>query len=433
MSWPGTATLRWGPPPPAPANDAFTAASGISGATGSVDGNSEWATREPGEPGGTTWTVASVWYRWTAPASGTASFWVTDGDLYPRVDVYTGSRVDALTEAELISPGDEQVYPGARVTVRVVAGVTYAIQVQGDDYQNGPFRMLWSMLRPPHDNLAGAAPLSGREGVSPPWDWSATTIRATAEPGEPNHNPNRAPQATVWFRWTAPGSGPVTFEIASHGTYPNLLAAYTGTSYGSLTQIARTEWNYRESMRFDAVAGGTYLIVADGGPFGGGQIALRWSQYTDPLKPQGTVVIDGGASSTGQRMVTLTLSATDNIGVTGIRVSNSPMVDAWGDLSGKRSTQWVLSRAEDIEGNAATVRWSLTDLYRGGNNAGGTKTVYVQWRDEQGNWSPIASDTIVANLPPIGDDLPPVGSDIRRKPPGLSLPGTTVRKPWPVL
>ncbi|WP_200207479.1 hypothetical protein [Micromonospora coerulea] len=409
VQWPGTATLRWEPPPPAPANDAFAAATAISGATGSVDGNSEWATREPAEPTGNGWPVASVWYRWTAPSSGSVSFWVTDGELYPMVDVYSGSAVNALTVAEQVSPGDEQVHPGARVTVRVTAGTIYAIQVQGSDYVNSRFRMLWSMLRPPHDDLASAAPLSGRAGVSPAGDWYATSLRATAETAEPRHDPDRAPAATVWFRWTAPASGPVTFEVGEANT-TNMFAVYTGTGYGSLTQLGRTGWETWHDLRFDAVGGTSYLIVADGGPYGGGALRLRWSQYTDPTRPSGTVVVDGGASATAQRLVTLTLNATDNARVTGVRVSNSPAVDAWSDPSGNGGTQSVLRNAEDLDGNPAAVAWSLTDLYRGGTNDGGTKTVYAQWRDEQGNWSPVASDTIVANLPAIGDTLPPTGS-----------------------
>ncbi|HEX7744905.1 MAG TPA: hypothetical protein VF462_06555, partial [Micromonosporaceae bacterium] len=268
VHWPGTATLRWGPPPPPPANDAFAAATAVSGATGSVTGTSEWATRETGEPTGRGAPVASVWYRWTAPSSGTVSFWVTDNRMFPTVDVYTGSRVDALTEAPLmVDPGDEWAYPGVRTTVHVTAGASYAIQVQGDSYPNGSFRMVWSSQPPPHDNLANAVSLSGRQGVSPPSDWTATTIRATAEPGEPRHDPNRAPGATVWFRWTAPASGPVTFEVGEANT-TNMFAVYTGTGYGSLTQIGRTDWGTWHDIRFDAVGGRTYLIVADGGAYG---------------------------------------------------------------------------------------------------------------------------------------------------------------------
>ncbi|HZM77183.1 MAG TPA: hypothetical protein VFC19_15735 [Candidatus Limnocylindrales bacterium] len=399
-AWPGTVTLRWGSPPPAPANDAFAAATAIAGATGGIEGMSEWATREPGEPTGNGWPVASVWYRWVATSTGSVSFWVTDGDLSPMVNIYTGSRVDALLDVPRSGPGPEQIYPGARLTAQVTAGVAYYVQVQGSGYENGRFSMRWSMARPPHDNLASAQVLSGREGASPPLDWSATTIRATTEKREPWHDPGRAPLATVWYRWTAPGTGPVTFEVGSTNT-TNMIAAYSGSGYGSLTQIARTGWEWWHSLRFNAVAGQTYLIVADGGPYGGGQMVLRWSQYNDPTKPSGSLSIDGGAATTGQRLVTLTLSATDNVGVTGVRVSNSPTLTDTADPGGGGVTQWILARAEEIEGNAGSITWSLTDLYRGGTNDGGTKTVYAQWRDAQGNWSPVASATIVADLPPI--------------------------------
>jgi hypothetical protein len=91
-------------------------------------------------------------------------------------------------------------------------------------------------------------------------------------------------------------------------------------------------------------------------------------------------------------MVTLTLSATDNVGVTGVRISNSPMLEEVGGDAGAQ--QWLM-RGADVDGNPGTVRRSLTDLFYGGNNAVGTKTVYVQWRDAQGNWSPVYTDTIV--------------------------------------
>jgi hypothetical protein len=90
-------------------------------------------------------------------------------------------------------------------------------------------------------------------------------------------------------------------------------------------------------------------------------------------------------------MATLTLSATDNMGVTGVRVSNSARLQ---DVGGKAGAQQQLRRAADVDGNPVTVRWSLTDLFHGGSNAVSAKTVYVQWRDAQGNWSPVASDTI---------------------------------------
>src|SRR4029453_13648523 len=55
----------------APANDDFANAEAISGESGSVAGTTVGASRQPGEPD---YLEASVWYRWTAPSNGWATF-----------------------------------------------------------------------------------------------------------------------------------------------------------------------------------------------------------------------------------------------------------------------------------------------------------------------------------------------------------------------
>jgi glucose/arabinose dehydrogenase/PKD repeat protein len=95
-----------------------------------------------------------------------------------------------------------------------------------------------------------------------------------------------------------------------------------------------------------------------------------WAADTSP--PTGTVVINGGASATNSRAVTLTLSATDALSaVTQMRFSN---------------TGTSFSTAEAY---ATTKAWTLS-------SGAGTKTVYVQYKDAAGNWSSLPiTDTIV--------------------------------------
>src|SRR2546423_452429 len=67
------------PPPPAPtgppANDNFAAATTLQGAAGTITGDSTGATREAGEPAHPASPRGrSVWFNWTAPASGNATF-----------------------------------------------------------------------------------------------------------------------------------------------------------------------------------------------------------------------------------------------------------------------------------------------------------------------------------------------------------------------
>src|SRR5215469_3994756 len=59
-----------------PANDNFTNAIALLGADGVIFGNNVNATTEPGEPTTVAGSPsgASIWYSWTAPGTGTATF-----------------------------------------------------------------------------------------------------------------------------------------------------------------------------------------------------------------------------------------------------------------------------------------------------------------------------------------------------------------------
>lgn len=121
---------------PVPANDDFADATVLSGSIEEEEGADEaryWAsargfnwnaTKEEGEPdhGGDV-GGASVWYRWTAPASGLADVGICEGR--PQVlGLYTGESIDALV------PVGETPFP-CHVTLSATAGATYWIAVDG--------------------------------------------------------------------------------------------------------------------------------------------------------------------------------------------------------------------------------------------------------------------------------------------------------------
>src|SRR5262245_35508433 len=60
---------------------------------------------------------------------------------------------------------------------------------------------------------------------------NGTTVGATAEPGEPDHY---GVGKTVWYRWTAPGTGGAKVSVCGSG---NTVAVYTGSSVGALTEV----------------------------------------------------------------------------------------------------------------------------------------------------------------------------------------------------
>ena len=123
-------------PPPAPANDNFSAAQAISDCVGTTTGSNVNATRETGEPihlqspQGSSGS-RSIWYSWQAPVSGSATI-STAGSAFDTVlAVYTGNAVNSLT---LIGNNDD-VDPGVNLTSSVTftatAGTTYRIAVDG--------------------------------------------------------------------------------------------------------------------------------------------------------------------------------------------------------------------------------------------------------------------------------------------------------------
>ena len=130
-----------GPPaPPLPPNDNFANATVIQGVADATLGNSTGASIEVGEPvilpsdsgggGG-----RSVWYRWTSPVNGSATF-DTEGSGYDTIlAVSTGNSLGGLTRLSVnddLAPGETTA---SRVTFSVTAGTTYQLVIDG--YNNG--------------------------------------------------------------------------------------------------------------------------------------------------------------------------------------------------------------------------------------------------------------------------------------------------------
>lgn len=119
-----------------PANDRFANAQTIAGATGNAAGTYAGAGREAGEPEHGQWTV---WYRWTAPASGVAAFSIPSGNWPAGISAYTGSSLDSLAGVGYGEAG----YPA---TFAVTAGTVYQLAVtDGYNQWGGDFSLAWSL------------------------------------------------------------------------------------------------------------------------------------------------------------------------------------------------------------------------------------------------------------------------------------------------
>ena len=123
------------------------------------------------------------------------------------------------------------------------------------------------MTRPANDKFASAKWISGRSVTI-----TASNVNATRETGEPKIGGN-AGGKSVWFNWTATGTGATTITLAG-SSFNTLLGVYKGSSVGSLTLISSNNdaaaGTKTSKLSFRATKGVTYHIVVDGYNAGSG-------------------------------------------------------------------------------------------------------------------------------------------------------------------
>lgn len=256
-----------------PANNAFASATVVSGASVSVTGSNVGANKESGEPvhpdsaGG-----ASVWWAWTAPASGTATVFTSGSSFDTILAVYTGTTVSALTR--IASNDDGGSGSASLLTFNAAAGTTYRILVDG--YGGATGSIVLGIV------LAGAGGGSSNDSFANRTAFPATggslsgsNAGATRETGEPSHAGSVASKS-VWYTWTATASGAVTLSTAG-SSFDTVLAVYTGSAVGSLTLVASNDDGPNTTtslVAFSATLGTTYQIAVDGYSGASGSVVI---------------------------------------------------------------------------------------------------------------------------------------------------------------
>src|SRR5258708_2152957 len=144
-------------------------------------------------------------------------------------------------------------------------GLERSAGVRAPAWWLGPLGWAWLLLlllagrsfaAPLNDDFANAIVVSGTAGTT-----TRTPPLATKQPGEPNHAGN-AGGHSIWYAWTAPSSGPITF-FTQGSAFDTLLAAYTGSSVSTLTAVAANDdipgglWS---GVTINAVLGTTYYL-----------------------------------------------------------------------------------------------------------------------------------------------------------------------------
>jgi hypothetical protein len=278
----GTFTLRILPATP-PANDDFAAAIPVGpGLPVSLGGDNRFATVQAMEPDhgavdDTTFSPHdSVWYTWTPSANVQARIRVCNSDFGARLGVYSGNAVNALTRVMPAVPINQQ--PFCSLRFNAVMGTTYRIAVGGSQEDTeGNFNLDIHVFTPPaNDNFADAQQLRAALPVS----MSGSTIDAGAETGEPSHDGDLGPEASVWYRWTPSSGGPVSIDTCA-SDFDALIGVHTGSALNALTRVSTSDGGpgcggpFGGKLTMDVTAGTTYFIAVDGFHEGNFTLALR--------------------------------------------------------------------------------------------------------------------------------------------------------------
>lgn len=221
-------------PPAVPPNDNFTNAIVIQNVIGATLGDSTGATKEAGEPvmlpgnsggdGG-----RSIWYRWTSPVNGTATF-DTEGSGFDTIlAVSTGSSVGSLSRLSVNDDLASGETTASRVTFSVTAGTTYQLVIDG--FNNG----------------------AGTEFGIIELNWSATGAAPSPTP-----TPSPSPSFSVAGRVLDPGNNGVAgARLALDG--PNLV---NGLPPSAIT--TDSGGNFQFSL---LTPGGSYTVRPDDARF----------------------------------------------------------------------------------------------------------------------------------------------------------------------
>jgi hypothetical protein len=138
----GTVVLNVGPP----GNDEFANAYRLSGVSGQTNGSNYAASKEPmerahaGDVGG-----HSVWYQWTAPATGPVDINTVGSTFNTTLAVYTGTVLTNLNPIASNIDDAEGAGLASRVDFWASAGTNYRIAIDGFGGAIGNFILSWNM------------------------------------------------------------------------------------------------------------------------------------------------------------------------------------------------------------------------------------------------------------------------------------------------
>jgi hypothetical protein len=236
-------------------NDSFDNAVQVSGTNIVYSGDFAGATLEPGEPH--PYGTNTVWFSWTAPATGAAQVEAvvqTFGQYpsqYPAA-VFTGSAVDQL---QAVRTAPIYWYQPDPVRFLAIEGVIYHFQLSGTGTTNNTFALQFQPYGVcSNDYFTNASVLGAEYSITTPLPVGG----ATMEPGEPAHR-GAVPQKSLWWKWQPQHWSACSLDASSSVASNYVLAVYVGNSVDTLALVKKAT---NAICNFTADGGETYYIAA---------------------------------------------------------------------------------------------------------------------------------------------------------------------------
>lgn len=252
-----------------PLNDDFENAFVISNRIDTAFSSTSCATGEPDEPDHPgTRATNSVWFRWTAPYSGSVVMTTEGSSLDTVMEVYRGTNLASLVSVR--GNDDDGQKQTSRVTFSAASNTTYHIAVAG--YTNSQGGVALNINPGGNDFFANFLTLAGSSGTVA--GRNTTARREAGEPGFPGGNGTNS----VWFCGQVPLGGLLRFDTEG-SNFDTLLAVYTGSRITNLVLVASDNdsgTNKTSRLYFQAEAGTNYWVVVDGVNGQSGFYRLNW-------------------------------------------------------------------------------------------------------------------------------------------------------------
>lgn len=203
-----------------PANDNWSQATLISGLNVTVTGSNTYATAEVDEPmHADVGAGQSIWWKWTAPITGTFTATTRGSDFDTALGVYTGASISTLNEIT----ADDDIGPNtfSQVTFNATNGIVYYFAVDG----SAAGATGHAMLRVTADALPVISITSPVNGVSllVTSPTKATNTQAAASITDPSG----IAQVSYWFNGPATNSAG-TLASPYQLSITNLMAGHYG-------------------------------------------------------------------------------------------------------------------------------------------------------------------------------------------------------------